>query len=174
MSILSQQHRLRLIGANKRGSSPERRNTMSATATTILQPIPYLAFNGNCEEAMRFYESALGGEITLLMRGKDCPPSFEVPAEAREGVMNAQLRLPGGGWLFAGDTPFPASYEGIKGVSITLNYATAEEAEKAFTTLSEGGSTFMPFGPTFWAKGFGMCTDKFGTPWMVNGELAVF
>src|ERR1700733_4275281 len=103
---------------------------MPTTVATALQPIPYLSFNGNCEEAMRFYESVLGGQITVMMRGKDTPMASQMPAEYLEGVMNAQLVLPGGGLLYAGDAAGGAPYEGIKGVTIALNYATVEEGEK--------------------------------------------
>ncbi len=145
---------------------------MALTAISTLQPIPYLSFNGNCEEAMRFYERVLGGEIAVMMRGKDSPIADCIPPECANGVLNAQLRLPGGGLLYAGDSPTNIPYEGIKGVTIALNYPRVEEAEKAFNALCEGGQVTMPFGPTFWAKAFGMCVDKFGTPWIINGELA--
>ena len=61
-------------------------------------------------------------------------------------------------------------YEGIKGVAIAVDYATVAEAESVFAALSEGGKVTMPMSPAFWAKRFGMCTDRFGTPWIVNGE----
>jgi len=145
---------------------------MSTAIATTLQPIPYLAFPGNCEEAMRFYEVTLGGEITVMMRGKDCPAADQMPPEFLNNVLNAQLRLPGGGLLYAGDHGgCSGAYEGIKGVTIALNYATEGEGEKAFNALSEGGTVTMPWAPTFWAKAFGMCVDKFGTPWVINGEL---
>jgi PhnB protein len=146
---------------------------MAQTATTTLQPIPYLGFGGDCEEAMRFYERALGGKITVLVRSKDTPMRDQVPAEFAEKIMNAQLQLPGGGLLYAGDTPPHIPFEGIKGVSITLNYSTAEEGAAAFGALSDGGTVTMPYGPTFWAKAFGMCVDKFGVPWLINGELTI-
>jgi len=62
-------------------------------------------------------------------------------------------------------------YEGIKGVSITLSYDTAAEAQKVFDALAAGGKVTMPIQPAFWAKTWGMLVDKFGTPWIVNGEL---
>jgi len=62
-------------------------------------------------------------------------------------------------------------YEGIKGVSVAMNYPTTAEAEQAFKALSDGGKITMPLQPAFWAKCAGMVTDKFGTPWIINGEL---
>jgi PhnB protein len=67
--------------------------------------------------------------------------------------------------------PAHIPYEGIKGVSITLNYATTAEAQKIFTALAEGGQVTMPMQPAFWARTWGMLVDRFGTPWIVNGEL---
>jgi PhnB protein len=62
-------------------------------------------------------------------------------------------------------------YEGIKGVSMTLNYATVEEAERIFSALADGGRITMPMQPAFWARAWGMLVDRFGTSWIVNGEL---
>ena len=122
---------------------------------------------------MRFYESVLGGKISVLMKAKDSPMASQMPAEAAELVLNAQLQLPGGGLLYGGDPPPHIPYEPIKGVTITLNYPTVEEAESIFDQLGEDGKVTMPFGPTFWAKKFGMCVDKFGIPWIINGELII-
>ena len=85
--------------------------------------------------------------------------------------MNAQLELPGGAFLYAGDAPGHIPYEGIKGVSIALNYDSVEEAESIFNALAQGGTVTMPFSPTFWAKKFGMLIDQFGVAWIINGEL---
>lgn len=69
-------------------------------------------------------------------------------------------------------TPTPTCpFEGIKGISITLNYHTVEEAEAVFNALAEGGTVTMPFSPTFWAKKFGMLIERFGDAWIRNGEL---
>jgi len=61
-------------------------------------------------------------------------------------------------------------YVGIKGLNLTLTYDTAEEARPIFEALADGGKISMPFGETLWAKGAGMVTDRFGTPWIVNGR----
>jgi PhnB protein len=136
----------------------------------MTQAIAYLAFNGNCADAMRFYERALNGKLELLMSGADSPMAADIPKEFADRILHARLALPGGGMLYAGDAPAHFPYEGIKGVSIAIDYATVAEAEKVFAALAAGGQVGMPMQPTFWAKRFGMCTDKFGTPWMVNGE----
>jgi PhnB protein len=137
----------------------------------MLQPIPYLAFNGNCAEAVRFYERVLGGKLEVLMSGGESPMAEHIPKEFAHRILHARLVLPGGGVLFAGDAPAQVPYEGIKGVSLTLNYDTTAQAQKVFDALSAGGTVTMPMQQAFWAKTWGMLIDRFGTPWIVNGEL---
>jgi PhnB protein len=134
------------------------------------QPIPYLAFDGNCAESMGFYAKVLGGKLDLLTFGQS-PMAAQTPKEALNRVMHARLALDDNGSLYAGDSPPGMPYQGFHGVSITLNYDTVPKAQRIFDALAEGGKVTMPFGPTFWAKGFGMVTDKFGCPWIVNGAM---
>ncbi len=134
-------------------------------------PIAYLAFDGNCAEAMRFYERALGGKLEILMSGADSPMAAQIPKEHAHRILHARLALPGGGVLFAGDAPAHVPYQGIKGVSLTLNYDTTAEAQRVFDALAAGGQVTMPMQPAFWAKAWGMLVDRFGAPWIVNGEL---
>ena len=136
----------------------------------MTQAIAYLGFDGNCADAMRFYEQALGGKLEVLMSGADSPMAEQMPKEFRHRIMHARLALPGGGLLYAGDTPANVPYEGIKGVSITVDYATVAEAQRVFDALAAGGRVTMPMQEAFWAKRFGMLVDRFGTPWIVNGE----
>jgi PhnB protein len=134
-------------------------------------PIAYLAFDGTCAEAMRFYEKALDGKLEMMMSGADSPMAEQIPKDVAHRIIHARLALKDGGYLYAGDTPVQMPYQGIHGVSIALNYDTTGEAQKVFERLSVGGKVTMPIAPTFWAKSFGMLTDKFGTPWIVNGEM---
>jgi PhnB protein len=134
-------------------------------------PTAYLAFDGNCAEAMRFYERALAGKLEVLMTNGESPMAAHFPRETADRILHARLALPGGGILMAGDCPSAVPYEGIKGVSLALNYDSIAEAERAFTALSEGGEVTMPMQPAFWAKVWGMLVDRFGTSWIVNGEL---
>ena len=135
------------------------------------QAIAYLAFDGNCAEAMRFYEQALGGKLEMMMSGADSPMAEQIPKESAHRIMHARLVLPGGGVLYAGDAPAQLPYEGIKGVAITLNYDERRRGRGAFAALAEGGKVTMPMQVAFWAKRWGMLVDRFGTPWIVNGEL---
>jgi PhnB protein len=134
------------------------------------QPVPYLSFNGNCVEAMRFYEKVLGAEMKALISYGDSPMCDETPKEAHHLIMHAYLVQPDGGALMAGDTPPGMPYNGIEGVMLTLSYATQDEATRVFNALAEGGKITMPLAPTFWAKTFGMVTDRFGVGWGINGE----
>ena len=133
--------------------------------------VPYLAFDGNCADAMRFYERALEGRLETMMRVADSPMAAQAPQEFWQRIMHARLALPGGGTLYAGDVMGQVTYQGIHGVSLTLNYGTVSEAKNIFERLADGGKVTMAMAPTFWAKSFGMVTDKFGTHWIVNGEL---
>ena len=143
---------------------------MSTTLT------PYLAFNGNTREAFRFYAQALGATIQTMMSFADMP-KMPAPADgceggmpADDGIMHACLVLPGGAMLMAGDAPAGMPYDGIKGAMMALQYDTIDQAHSAFHALAQGGQVTMPLGPTFWAKTFGMVTDRFGVSWAVNGE----
>lgn len=136
-----------------------------------MHPIPYLGFNGNCAEAMRFYETALGGKLEILMSGADLPIEAQIPKEGADRIVHARLALRGGGYLYAGDAPTHLPYQGMYGVAVTLNFDTPEEAQKVFDRLAPGGQVSMPMAAAFWAKRFGMLTDRFGTPWIVNGGL---
>jgi PhnB protein len=133
---------------------------------------PYLHFKGNCEEALTFYEKALGAKIVMISRYKDLPPEAQgpepLPAEAGEMIMHGRIEV-GGQWIMASDCPPNFPYDGIHGVSIALGFDDVKEAERAFNALADGGQLTMPLAETFWAERFGMLTDKFGVAWMVNG-----
>ncbi len=72
--------------------------------TSNLQPIPYLSFDGNCREAMEFYERIFGGTIRNMMSGADSPMANQIPSEFANRIINAQLEMPGGSMLYGGDT----------------------------------------------------------------------
>jgi PhnB protein len=120
---------------------------------------------------MRFYERALGAKLEVLMSNGESPMAEHFPPATHGRILHARLSLPGGGVLMAGDACGETPYEGIKGVTLALNYDTIPEAERAFAALADGGTVTMPMQPAFWAKSFGMLTDRFGTPWIVNGVL---
>jgi PhnB protein len=119
---------------------------------------------------MRFYAKVLGGKLDMLTFGQS-PMSEQTPKDALNRIMHARLALEGNGSLYAGDCPPGMPYQGIHGMSITLNYDAVGAAERVFNALADGGKVTMAFAPTFWAKRFGMITDKFGCPWIVNAEM---
>lgn len=132
--------------------------------------IAYLTFPGTCAEAFRFYETALGGKIVDLMPHAGTPAEAHVPAEWRDKIMHARLKV-GDAEIMASDSP-PDYQKTPQGISVSLHVGSADEAEKVFAALAEGGTVTMPMEQTFWAQRFGMLTDRFGIPWMVNCDAA--
>jgi len=131
-----------------------------------LQVNPYLLFSGNCAEALQFYEDILGGKIVSLITHRETPMAGHVSPEWQDKVIHARMTI-GDTILMASDAP-PEYYHTPGGFSVSLLVDSAEEAERVFAALSDGGEVRMPISETFWAVRFGMCTDKFGIPWMVN------
>ncbi len=130
---------------------------------------PYLTFNGQCEAAFKFYERCLGGKIVAMIPFGGSPAGGHVPAEHHAKIMHA--RLVAGSQVLMGSDAYPGDpYEGIKGCSVAVQVDTPEEAERVFNALADKGTVVMPLGQTFWAVRFGMLTDQFGVPWMINCE----
>ena len=133
----------------------------------------YLFFDGNCADAMRFYERTLGGKLDLMTHGDSPMAAQMLPGSAnRNRILHARLELDGGRILMASDSMAGQPYEGMKGFSLSLVYPTIAEANRMFTALAEGGQITMPIAKTFFAEAFGMLVDRFGTPWMVLGGMA--
>ena len=126
----------------------------------------YLNFNGNCAEAMRFYERTFGGKLEMMTHGES-PMAAQASPGAKDRIMHARLAIEGG-VLMASDTMPEHPFEGMKGFALSLSYPTMAAAQKIFDVLAQGGQVQMPLQKTFWAEGFGMLVDRFGTPWMVN------
>ncbi|HJW47014.1 MAG TPA: VOC family protein [Lysobacter sp.] len=135
-----------------------------------MQLNPYLTFNGNCEEAFNFYAKCLRGELALVQRFGDTPGCEGMPASHRDKIMHVRLQL-GDQVLMASDNHPDHPFEGIKGCSIALSVDQADEADRIFNELAQGGVVAMPMQETFWAKRFGMVNDRFGVPWMINGAM---
>ena len=127
----------------------------------------YLFFDGNCAEAMRFYERTLGGKIDMMMTMGESPMAAETPPEAAGRIMHASLMLDERR-LMASDAMLGQPYEAMQGFSLSLNYKTAVEAKTVFDALAVGGRVTMPLQKTFWSDAFGMLVDRFGTSWMFN------
>ena len=127
---------------------------------------PYLVFNGECEAAYKFYERILGAKIEMMMTFEGSP--MEAPPELSKKIMHASMTIDGQR-IMASDS-MPGQYQKPSGFSISIGLSDVKEAERLYKEMSEGGSVQMPLQETFWAKRFGMFTDRFGIPWMINCE----
>jgi PhnB protein len=133
-----------------------------------MQVNPYLYFNGDCEEAFKLYEKCFGGKIVGMLPHEGTPAAEHVPVEWQKKILHARLEI-GGEAIMASDAP-PGRYSKPQGFSVSVTVKTKADAEKIFNTLAEGGTVTMPLAATFWSVAFGMVTDKYGVPWMVNCE----
>lgn len=134
-----------------------------------MQMSPYLTFAGQCEAAFKFYQRCLGARIGRLFYYAGSPMEGQVPAAFRDKVMHGSVTI--GDYVLMG-ADVVSEYEEPKGVSLSLQMKSADEAERIFRELSEGGKVVMPLGKTFWAERFGVVVDRFGIPWMINCEGA--
>jgi PhnB protein len=130
----------------------------------------YLVFNGNCEEAFRFYAASLRAELAVLQRFGETPGCEDMPASQKDKVMHVRLQK-GDAVLMASDNHPDHPYDCVKGCSVALSVDEVDEADRIFNELAQGGTVVMPMQETFWAKRFGMLTDRFGVPWMINGAM---
>ena len=128
----------------------------------------YLMFNGQCEEAFKFYEKCLGGKIEAMFPHAGTPAEQSVPADWRDKIMHARLTA-GDSVIMGSDAP-PQYQQKAKGFSVNIAVNDPHEAERVFKALGENGTVKMPIQETFWALRFGMLIDRYGTPWMVNCE----
>jgi PhnB protein len=130
--------------------------------------ITYLNFDGNCREAMQFYERCIGGELHLT-------PFSEVPGNHPEGAKDRTIHArlaKGSAVLMASDTMPGMPFKVGNNFAICLNCESLEETERFFSALGEKGKVTMPLQDTFWGARFGMLTDQFGVNWMFNFEKA--
>jgi PhnB protein len=125
----------------------------------------YLNFDGRCDEALEFYQKAIGAKVGMVMRFKDAPDRSMITPGNENKVMHAQLQV--------GDTRILASdgrctgKAGFHGIALALSANSEAEADKLFSGLAEGGQVQMPLAKTFFSPRFGMLSDKFGVGWMI-------
>lgn len=129
---------------------------------------PYLFFDGRTDEALEFYRKHLGAEIGMVMRFKDSPdgppPGYDVPPDK---VMHSEMRI-NGTLVMASDGMQCGGKPSFSGFSLTYEAVDAADATRRYDALvSSGGQVQMPLGETFFAKAFGVVSDKFGVSWMV-------
>jgi PhnB protein len=126
----------------------------------------YLNFDGNCRDAMKFYERCLGGELHMMPFSEG---PGNVPAEAKDRVMHARLSS-GPIQLMASDTMPGMSFKQGNNFSLCIECESQEELQRLFSALEEKGKVTMALQDTFWGARFGMVTDQFGIGWMFNFE----
>jgi PhnB protein len=130
----------------------------------------YLNYGGNCRQAFEFYAEHLGGRITMLTTHGEQPDASKVPPEWRQAVLHARLEL-GGTMLLGADIP-PDRFQPMRSAYLTLMLPNADDAERTYALLAEGGQIFMRMEETFFAHRFAMLRDRFGTSWMLLCEQA--
>jgi PhnB protein len=129
-----------------------------------MQLIPYIIFNGNCEEALNFYVKALNGEIGQISRYADAPDN-QMGMDPQK-IMHSHFQVSGNVLFMASDGPTNSSDSGM--VSLSLNFTDSGSIKAAFAAFSDGGTVTMPLQDTFWGATFGMLQDQFGIKWMFN------
>jgi PhnB protein len=131
---------------------------------------PYLNFKGNTEDAFNFYKTVFGGEFLTIQRFKDTPEADRVPDSEKDKIMHIALPIGKGTILMGTDTLESMGHSLRPGNNYHLSIDTEseEEAKKLYAALSSGGVITIPLDKMFWGAYFGMCTDKFGTQWMVS------
>ncbi len=136
---------------------------MSMTTIT-----PYLFFAGRCDEAIEFYQSAVGAKLEMLMRFSESPeptPPGMLQSGFENKVMHATITVGGATIMLSDGCDDKSHFDGFR---LALAYATESEARAAFDALSKNGKVQMPLTKTFWSPCFGMLTDAFGVAWMVS------
>ena len=126
----------------------------------------YLNYPGNCEEAFRFYERHLGARVTMMMTHGQGPNAANLTVDQKKAILHARMEL-GGTVVMGADI---ARAEPMRSAYLTLSTDSAEEAERVYALLAEGGQIFMKMEKTFFANRFAMLRDRFGTSWMLLHE----
>jgi PhnB protein len=125
---------------------------------------PYVSFDGNAREAMEFYRDVFGGDLTLGTYGEfgaaDSPDA--------DKIMHGQLETPAGFTLMGADNPPGTPHSPGTNMAISLSGDDADDLRRYWDKLSDGGTVSVPLERQMWGDEFGMCTDRFGTAWMVN------
>ena len=125
---------------------------------------PYIAFKGNCRQAIEFYKAALGAEVLFTQTVGESPMSNMGPAA---NIMHCTIKV-GDSTIMMCDDPRPEAAAGGGNISLAIGLNDPERARQLFGNLAEGGSVIMALDKTYWAEAFGVVADQFGVKWMVN------
>jgi PhnB protein len=138
---------------------------LTARKEITMEVQPYLFFDGRCDEAIAFYQSAVGAEVTMLMRFKEAPEPGMVSPGSEDKVMHSSLRI-GNTTVLASDGRCMGQ-PNFQGFALSLTVPDVVEAERLFAALGDGGQVQMPLAKAFFSPSFGMVADRFGVTWMV-------
>jgi PhnB protein len=125
---------------------------------------PYIAFKGNCRQAIEFYKSALDAEVLFTQTVGESPVSDMGPAE---NIMHCTMKV-GDSTIMMCDDPRPDAASAGGNISLAIGLNDPGRARQLFGDLAKDGAVIMPLEKTYWAEAFGMVRDKFGVKWMVN------
>jgi PhnB protein len=127
---------------------------------------PYLFFDGRCEEAIEFYRSKLGAEVTMLMRFKESPePCQSGATPPGDKIMHSSFRI-GDSTIMASDG-YCKGQPTFQGFSLSITVPNEAEADRLFAALADSGQVLAPLTKTFFSPRFGMVADRFGVSWMI-------
>jgi PhnB protein len=133
---------------------------------------PYLNFDGTTREAFTRYHEIFGGELVLLPMS-DHVPDAAAGTDAGDRIMHAALLLPDGALLMASDSEAGEPFGPVQGMYVNYTTPDVDDARRVWAALSEDAAKVeMPMEETFWSPAFGVCVDRFGTPWMVSADQA--
>jgi PhnB protein len=137
-----------------------------------MQAFVLLSFQGCAEEALNFYQAAIGGRFERWTR-YDSVPSTELPPEGKAKLIHAELVLDSGTKILAKDYFENWTGPQVQGttMAVTLMAASEEQARDGFAKLSVGGKVVCPIEKQFWNAIYGHFIDKYGVPWEINFDL---
>jgi PhnB protein len=125
---------------------------------------PYLSFDGNAREALEFYQSVFGGTVKLNTYGE----FGQEDSPIADKIMHGQLETGDGFTLMGADNPPGTDYQPGHTITVSLSGDDVEELRGYWEKLSDGGEVTVPLEKQMWGDEFGMCSDRFGVPWMVD------
>ena len=125
---------------------------------------PYISFDNSARQAMEFYRDVFGGNLTMNTFGE----FGQADSPDADKIMHSQLETDRGFTLMASDTPAGMQRNPGDTITISLSGDDANSLRGYWEKLSDGGTVTMPLEKQMWGDEFGMCTDRFGVPWMVN------
>jgi PhnB protein len=127
----------------------------------------YLFYNGDCAAALELYQAAFGAQIATLVRFRDVPDGGNAPSDWQDKVMHAVFFV-GQNAIMVSDGRYDQPRKEYSGFTLSIAASDAQSGERIFKMLAEGGNVLTPWQSTFWTQGFGMLTDRFGVPWLIN------